>query len=533
MNPEVKPPQLQAKKAPIPQKVIWTIVGLVLTFSILLFYAVEGWRGQRAWRAYRASVEAQGRSLNWDAYIPAPVPDNDNFALNPWLRPILDFVPGTQTLKIPTSEAPVFQAFNAANALSMAKGYNYKAGIPDGRQWWTVGLTVDLFQLLGTNLPAKNGAAPKAVNPERDLAAQTNAARLIREIQQPDIDPLLDELRAASRKSVCRFPVQYNTAPLYSTLLPHENAVKSLCDHATRRAEARLVLGESGPAFEDLVLALYLSDTLRGEPFVISDQVRHASRQYATQVIYDALAMHAWPDAQVKQLLNGLRKDDFLADARHVLQATPAGDIRLIDQARQGLNGLAIDDLILMGGEMRNSPFTPCAWLFPSGWLDLEQVEIGKKYDRLLSILDKNSTTSLADRQKAVESWLQPSPDSFVRTLFQHRLLVRTWLISSTYFQKIFRAHTVNQMTILACALELHYLAKGDFPDQLDGLTPQILDSIPLDPMSNQPFNYEKTGPHHYLLYSVGADGIDDGGQVAKGKDGRANIQQGDWAWKM
>jgi len=236
MNPEVKPPQLSTPKAPIPQKVIWTIAGLVLILGILLFYAVEGWRGQRAWRTYVAAEEAKGISLNWDAYIPAPVPDNDNFALNPWLRPILDFVPGTQTFKTPIGEAPVNLAFNGANEFSKTKGYNYKAGIPDGRQWWTLGSSADLLQLLGTNPPAKNGAANKSVSLERDLAAQTNAARLIREIQQPDIDPLLDELRAASRKSVCRFPLLYNTVPLSSTLLPHLSVVKGLCDHASRRA---------------------------------------------------------------------------------------------------------------------------------------------------------------------------------------------------------------------------------------------------------------------------------------------------------
>jgi hypothetical protein len=42
------------------------------------FYAVENWRGQRAWEQCRRELEAKGEVLDWDAYIPPPVPDDQN-----------------------------------------------------------------------------------------------------------------------------------------------------------------------------------------------------------------------------------------------------------------------------------------------------------------------------------------------------------------------------------------------------------------------------------------------------------------------
>src|SRR4051812_1885557 len=49
-----------------------------LATLIALFYAVENWRGKRAWETYRRELEAKGVKLDWAAYIPGPVPDEQN-----------------------------------------------------------------------------------------------------------------------------------------------------------------------------------------------------------------------------------------------------------------------------------------------------------------------------------------------------------------------------------------------------------------------------------------------------------------------
>ena len=49
-----------------------------LATLIGLFYAVENWRGKRAWEQCRRELEAKGEVLDWNALIPAPVPDEQN-----------------------------------------------------------------------------------------------------------------------------------------------------------------------------------------------------------------------------------------------------------------------------------------------------------------------------------------------------------------------------------------------------------------------------------------------------------------------
>src|SRR5262249_45036890 len=46
------------------------------------------------------------------------------------------------------------------------------------------------------------------------------------------------------------------------------------------------------------------------------------------------------------------------------------------------------------------------------------------------------------------------------------------------------------------------------------GLVPELLASLPTDFMDGQPLRYRRTEPGHFVLYSVGLDGVDDGGTM-------------------
>lgn len=62
-------------------------------------------------------------------------------------------------------------------------------------------------------------------------------------------------------------------------------------------------------------------------------------------------------------------------------------------------------------------------------------------------------------------------------------------------------------------ALEAFHRQHGRYPDSLSELVPQYLPRMPLDYADRQPLRYRRTG-EDYLLYSIGADGRDDGGKL-------------------
>src|SRR6266852_558362 len=63
---------------------------ICLVTLVALFYAEENVRGKLAWNLYAREQLAKGEKLSFAEFIPPPVPDDQNLALCPLLKPILD-----------------------------------------------------------------------------------------------------------------------------------------------------------------------------------------------------------------------------------------------------------------------------------------------------------------------------------------------------------------------------------------------------------------------------------------------------------
>ena len=75
-------------------------------------------------------------------------------------------------------------------------------------------------------------------------------------------------------------------------------------------------------------------------------------------------------------------------------------------------------------------------------------------------------------------------------------------------------------------AIERYRLANGKLPENLAELVPAYLDTVPKDPFDGQELRYKRI-EKGYVVYSIGEDGSDDGGEErlpqGKRKGGKAN----------
>ncbi len=96
--------------------------------------------------------------------------------------------------------------------------------------------------------------------------------------------------------------------------------------------------------------------------------------------------------------------------------------------------------------------------------------------------------------------------------------------VSNRYRCDFTANETQNSLLSTACALQAYHTEHGRYPDQLSALTPAYLPAIPVDPFGvNKPLCYKRTGAN-YLLYSIGPDGVDDGGKASSdGRPGASN----------
>src|ERR1043166_4563011 len=72
-----------------PFKSVWRVfltgfIGLVSL--IIFFYIAEDYRGKRAWENCKNELKAKGEVLDWNAYIPPPVPDDQNIFKAPKMQ---------------------------------------------------------------------------------------------------------------------------------------------------------------------------------------------------------------------------------------------------------------------------------------------------------------------------------------------------------------------------------------------------------------------------------------------------------------
>jgi hypothetical protein len=75
-------------------------------------------------------------------------------------------------------------------------------------------------------------------------------------------------------------------------------------------------------------------------------------------------------------------------------------------------------------------------------------------------------------------------------------------------------AETWRRLLITAIALERCRIRHGSYPEALPNLIPEFLASPLVDFMNGKPLRYRRTDDGHFVLYSVGLDCIDDGGQM-------------------
>lgn len=82
----------------------------------------------------------------------------------------------------------------------------------------------------------------------------------------------------------------------------------------------------------------------------------------------------------------------------------------------------------------------------------------------------------------------------------------------SRIYELIVRTDACRRATLLVLALYAHHAKQGKWPASLDELGVKILDELRTDPYSGEDFVYKlKDGSP--MLYSVGANGLDDGGR--------------------
>ncbi|HUR47692.1 MAG TPA: hypothetical protein VMZ27_17545 [Candidatus Saccharimonadales bacterium] len=488
-------------------------VGVCVVTLIGLFYTFENWRGRRSFLDYKREMEAKGERLDMQGFIPPPVPDEQNLAAVSIFKGILDYErsPKGVVWRDTNNNARLDRLVRIAswgvhtktrhsenlekNELINFKGYQE-------------------YFLLNTNVP--HAQAPQT--PVQDTLLGLS-----------EFEPDLEELKkAAATHPLSRFPVHYEET--IGCLLPHLAKLKALQQYLKIHSTALLEAGRKEDAFADLQLMFQLADAVQDEPFMVSHMVRMATLTMSLQVLKEGLVRHAWTAEQLGWIQTRCARINLVREGELAVKGERAMGVECIDQVRRG--ALPIQAFY---GEDENSPrdaFVRLAIhkLAPTGWYAQNKLSLCRFHDRYLQACITSSTPQVhAAAAEQIENDIQHlsrTPFNMIARLLSPAM--------TTYWVRTARWQTAVHHAEIACALEVYRLAEGRFPENLQALAPRFAGKLPSDVISAEPYRYSRVDDANYVLYSVGWNEADEGGQVGSLSSGTGvDEKKGDWVWSL
>jgi hypothetical protein len=316
----------------------------------------------------------------------------------------------------------------------------------------------------------------------------------LREVINED-QPQLDAACAA----ILSGPVQFNldaSAGSYM-LLPHLVLLKNLTQTLNGRAMLALHDGDRAAAWTNLMAATRLVTAWNPEPARISHQVRFGDARLVFNATWQALQTTGWTDGQLARLQHEWESADFLSRLPEIQAFQRASDAKMFERDGSASPGAEAD---LYGEEKRLLLF----------YRDREiEYRNAVQAGTWMQMRSMPGVTNELFFEPQNHHWRR-----FEMILNQRRTRLRFEGQDASFLGQAAAAEAERRIAITALALE-RYAGKYDrYPETLQVLAPEFLKSVPVDFMTGQPLHYRAMEKAHFLLYSVGLDGVDNGGKM-------------------
>ena len=584
------------------------LIGLaVLATLAAIFYTEENWRGKRAWEQCKRDLEAQGAVLDWNKYIPPPVPDDQNFFKAPMMQewfvknaPITtndlshrlggftkyldDREPVAELTVVPiatrvatgdsdlvlTSNDPKFldgrdslskliwntviQITNGVSGPRLnSSQYSYGRQQPTPTSFTFFFFAQPLNPIKPAHIVLRWNMMPNATNLTQLLGLRvepvtTNTFHVFpRDFFPPacsaadylawsdQFEPDFDRIREALKRPYARMEGDY-TQP-FQVPIPNFVSVRGVAHTLASRAQCYLLLGQPEKALSEIQLIHDFCRLLEAEPTgkpmtLVAAMINVAVNGLYTSTLAEGFRLQVWQEPQIAALQEQLKEVNLpplvesafyfeqVASTHTFETASPEHLADIFSFSSKTKTGL---------WKRLNDPMYLFFKLAPRGWVYQNIITCAELEQKWTAGLGPDNTLS----PQQFEQTYREIDDRLSRFSPFNRLAA----IAIPNFSKAWQTTAHNQTLVneaqIACALERYHLAQGAYPETLDALVPQFIEKLPHDLIGGQPLHYHRTTDGKFLLYSIGWNETDDGGQdLPPNKAGGFDYSQGDWVWK-
>jgi hypothetical protein len=292
---------------------------------------------------------------------------------------------------------------------------------------------------------------------------------------------------AAAHGGTARYPVKFEDG--LSALLPHAQSLRAGARMLVLEAHVHAHRGDAHAAAESIHALDRLAGSLEQEPLLISQLVRIAIGGISSSLCCDLL-----PDVEFSEE-DLLRMGEEYRTRRYATGHHRA----LLGERVMGIT--AFENPQTLGKPLP----APVNWIRNDDLgLYLELMELAIAASQKPYFHARPEYRSISQRMEAV---LGGGPNKFryVRTALLVPGLDAVAVAAA-------RGDFGGDAAATAIAIERYRRRHHAWPERLDELVPEFLPQVPTDPFDGRPVRYV-VQPDKYLLYSVGRDGVDNGGQ--------------------
>ena len=500
------------------------LVGLaVLITLVVAFYTEENWRGKHVWEQCKRELEAKGAVLDWNAYIPARVPDSQNIFKAPKME---EWFVGRGANELSDRLSPSsFEKFikqndTNANSVAIARLITIAPteSVPsDHDAVWELGNTTAredaaalLNRVLGASAIGSQGftfvaKAPKSIKPLRVIVRseetptatqlqilfpeglrgqlkiesepQTHSFRV--KLDRPflatdylawsaSFDSDFDLMREALKRPYARIDIDAQKPP-YEMSIPNFVFMRTVVQTLAQRAQCHMLLDQPAEALRDLSLIHSLCRLLKAAPTgkpmtLVSAMIDVAITGLYVDTFADGLRLHVWQKPQLAMIQRQLSEIDLIPELRMSFECGRASICRTLEIVASPESG----SRPTLWQNLKH-PLSRC--IAPSGWTFQNMTTIATLYQKMIDGLNATNDLVSPDAISSANGeterlYRRHDPYAWVAAIAMPNCVKAT--------QTLARNQTLVNEAFVVCALERYHYEHDNYPETLDALVPEF-----------------------------------------------------------
>jgi hypothetical protein len=339
----------------------------------------------------------------------------------------------------------------------------------------------------------------------------------------------LDSACAAALAGPIHFPLAAKHGS--SMLLVHLAPLKNLSQALAARMVVELREERYSAAWTNLLALSRLTSAWEPEATEVSHLVRFTLARTAWKAAWQALQAHNWTEEQLIALEREWEAPDFFKGLPETVAFTRASTVDTCIRERQTPPppGTPLKDTLENAFQRPASLVTDVKYR----WERAQYRATGTyedEHDLLVFFRDRE-----LELRKAItaSTWLQmrvlPGVTNAVPFRSKHhstmqamlnsrQIALRIQLEGKSLLGRAAETEARRRLVIAAIGLERYRVRHGSYPKELQSVVPDVLKSVPVDFMDGGPLRYRLSLPGAFVLYSVGLDCVDEGGEFSLAK---------------